>query len=61
MASRLKPMFWKRKRREGPRPPRPTDGITAGGYHPVGPVHRPIVPPPKPSDSHLAIPPAYRK
>jgi hypothetical protein len=52
---------WRKRNRDEPRPPRATDGIMLGGYQPVGPVERPIVPPPKPSDSHKATPPQYRK
>jgi hypothetical protein len=53
--------FRKRKRHDGPRPPRPTEAIMAEAYRPVGPIEYPIVPPPKPSDAHLSIPPQYRK
>jgi hypothetical protein len=53
--------FRKRKHRDGPRPPRPTEGIMVDAYRPVGPIERPIVPPPKPPDAHMAIPPRYRK
>jgi hypothetical protein len=60
MTSRITGVFWKRKRREGPRPPRATDGIMLGGWQPVEPVPRPIGAPPKPADAHLAIPPQYR-
>ena len=61
MPSRITRVFWKRKRREGPRPPRATDGVMVGGYQPVGPMPKSIGVPPRPSDAHLAIPPQYRQ